>query len=100
MDAPRAAKCQDWFRPAQLKTQTPRQNAMNWFAPCGYSFLETALMIRAHDRAHLDTTTIGWMEPLTQTLSPLRGARELANRMVVVSRCAPHDRRLYIFLDK
>ena len=39
--------------------------------------------------AHLDTTTIGWMEPLTLTLSPLRGARELANRMVVVSRCAP-----------
>jgi hypothetical protein len=29
---------------------TLRQEAMNWFASCGYSFLETALMIGAQDR--------------------------------------------------
>jgi ankyrin repeat protein len=41
--------------------------------------------------AHLDITTIGWVKPLSLTLSPLRGARELANRMVVVPKCA-HSR--------
>ena len=30
-------------------------------------------------------------EPLSLTLSPLRGARELPSRVVVVSRCARHD---------
>jgi len=38
-------------------------------------------------RAHLDTTTTGLNEPLSLTLSPLRGARELAYRRVVVGRC-------------
>jgi hypothetical protein len=35
-------------------------------------------------RAYLGTSTIEWKEPL----SPLREARELANRKVVVARCA------------
>jgi hypothetical protein len=39
-------------------------------------------------RTHLDTTTIGANEPLSLALSPLRGARELPNRVVVVARCA------------
>jgi len=27
--------------------KTPRQDAMNWFACCGYSFIQTALKRRA-----------------------------------------------------
>ena len=38
--------------------------------------------------APIAPTTLGWMESLTLTLSPLRGAREQANRRVAVSRCA------------
>jgi hypothetical protein len=38
--------------------------------------------------AHLKTITTGLNEPLSLTLSPLRGARELAYRRVVVARCA------------
>ena len=40
-------------------------------------------------RAHLATATSGWDEPLSLTLSPLRGARESAWRLVAVSGCAP-----------
>ncbi|MGD1085641.1 MAG: carbamoyltransferase HypF, partial [Verrucomicrobiota bacterium] len=40
------------------------------------------------DLAHLDTAPDGWNEPLSLTLSPLRGARESANRMVAVPKCA------------
>ncbi|MGD1085923.1 MAG: hypothetical protein ABSA47_14395 [Verrucomicrobiota bacterium] len=38
--------------------------------------------------AHLGTTTIEWNDPLSLALSPLRGERELANRKVLVARCA------------
>jgi hypothetical protein len=38
--------------------------------------------------AYLGTTTIGWNDPLSLALSPLRGARVLANRGLVVARCA------------
>ncbi len=36
----------------------------------------------------LTQTAIGTNEPLSLALSPLRGARELANRVVVIARCA------------
>ncbi len=38
--------------------------------------------------AQVAITTVGWNEPLSLTLSPLRGARELPNGLVVMSRCA------------
>jgi hypothetical protein len=38
--------------------------------------------------ARFDSTTIGWNEPLSLALSPLRGARELKERVFVVSRCS------------
>jgi hypothetical protein len=43
---------------------------------------------RKQAEAHLNTTTGGLKEPLSLTLSPLRGARELTKRMVAVTRCA------------
>ena len=45
-------------------------------------FMGRIMIVRG--RVHLDVLTIRWDEPL----SPLRGARELANRIVSDSRCA------------
>jgi hypothetical protein len=52
------------------------------------ALIATSIFSDCHIWGPLETTTIGWIEPLSLTLSPLRGARELANRLVVASRCA------------
>ncbi len=53
--------------------------------PVGY---ETSTWESTMPRVHPYTTTIRWNRPLSLTLSPLRGARESADRLVAVSRCA------------
>jgi hypothetical protein len=64
-------------------------NELAGSARCAAGRRSAASLPPANDAwAHLDTTTNGWMKPLTLTLSPLHGPRELSNRMVVVSRCA------------
>jgi hypothetical protein len=42
--------------------------------------------LRPPPRGHRDPATCGWNKPLSLVLSPLRGARELAIRVVAVSR--------------